>query len=151
MMPLFRRKPRIPKAKKPKRHVRRFLLSLLLMAIVIGTGLYLNSDRFAEHVRQRVVATVEDVTGGRVELRSFRWNLSRLEFDARDLTIHGLEPEGQIPYAHVDRLLVRLKILSFFSADIGLRYLKVEHPVIHLMVFHDGTTNQPVPRIRREQ
>src|SRR5207302_844194 len=108
MMGWFRRKSGHTKRAPIRR--RQLAIGLVLLTIVIASGIYLSSDRFAERMRRKVIATLEDVTGGRVELHSFRWNLSRLEFEARDLTIHGLEPAGQIPYAHVDHLLVRLKI-----------------------------------------
>src|SRR5208282_3439551 len=81
-------------------------------------------------------------------LKSFHWKLSKLEFEARDLTIHGLESADQVPYAHVDRLLVRLKILSLLRRQIGIRELELEHPVVHLIVYPDGSTNQPAPRTK---
>ena len=53
---------------------------------------------------------------------------------------------GEIPYAHLDRLFVRLQILSFFHPKISLNYLEADHPVIHLIVYPDGSTNQPQPK-----
>ena len=97
-------------------------------------------------VRDRLVATLEQATGGRVELGSFHWHLMRLEFEADNLTIHGLEAPGEIPYAHIDRLFVRAKIISFFRAKVGLNLLQGEHPVFHLIVYPDGSTNQPHPK-----
>jgi translocation and assembly module TamB len=125
-------------------------IGVLLLVAAIWAGLYFSSDRFQDRVRRRVVSTLEDVTGGRVELESFTWNLSRLEFEAHNLTIHGLEPEGEQPYAHIDRLLARMKILSLFDREIGIRYLAAEGPAIHIIVFPDGTTNQPTPKMKRE-
>ena len=116
-------------------------LALLMLAL----AWYLTSARFQERMRRKVVAQVEQMTGGRVELKAFRWQLAQLEFEARDLTIHGLESPDQLPYAHVDRLMVRLKILSLFRRQIGLRDLELEHPVLHLIVYPNGSTNQPAP------
>ena len=64
-------------------------------------------------VRDRVVAELEKATGGTVELQSLHWNLSKLEIEGKGLTIHGLEPAAEFPLAHVDRLYVRLHIVSF--------------------------------------
>jgi translocation and assembly module TamB len=97
-------------------------------------------------VRRAVIAQLEKSTGGRVELQRFGWRITHLAFEADDLTIHGLEGAGQVPYAHVDRLYVRLQVLSFFRPKIALNYLEADHPVIHLIVYPDGTTNQPKPK-----
>jgi translocation and assembly module TamB len=63
-----------------------------------------------------------------------------------NLTVHGLEGPGQLPYAHIDRLYVRAKINSLVKREIGLNYLEADHPVIHLIVYPNGTTNQPQPK-----
>jgi len=117
----------------------------LLLVSVISLGLYLSSASFQDRMRIQVVAELEAVTGGHVELRSFTWNLSRLEFVAKDLTIHGLEPAGEAPYAHVDELRVRGRLISLVSARFGLRSVEAERPVFHIMVGADGRTNQPAP------
>ena len=124
------------------------LIAFILLAAIIATGLYLTSDAFRERMRQRVVSEIERDTGGSVELRSFRWNLARLQFQIDDLTIHGTEPPGAVPYAHVESLTVRLKIIALLERQIGIRYLDVRRPVVHLIVRPDGTTNQPTPKLR---
>ena len=111
-----------------------------------GLAWYATTPAFAAMVRQRLIATLEQATGGRVELESFRWRLLRLEFEADNLTIHGFEAPGEVPYAHIDRLFVRAKIISLFRAKIGLNLLEGTHPVFHLIVSSDGSTNQPRPK-----
>src|SRR5438046_1955590 len=71
----------------------------------------------------------------------------RLRVDVRDLTIHGREAADQIPYLHVDRLQAEIKIISFLSTEVGLHSLLIEHPVIHIIVYPDGSTNQPSPAV----
>ena len=123
-------------------------IGILLLAIIGAIAWYLQSPQFEAVVRRKVVATLEDMTGGRVELRSFHWNLTKLEFEAHDLTVHGLEGPNQLPYAHVDRVDVRLRIVSFAERRINLKYLGLEHPVLHLIVYPDGTTNAPEPKVK---
>src|SRR5882762_1027199 len=129
---------------RPKQRKRKFI-GIALLLIFLGTAAYLTSDRFKNQVRLKVISELEHVTGGRVDLPSFTWNLSKLEFVAQDLTIHGLEPPSEVPYAHVDSLKVRLKILSVFGREIGLRAVDAQRPVIHIIVNPDGSTNQPRP------
>ena len=117
------------------------------LAVVVGGACwYATTPAFEAIVRNRLVATLEHATGGRVELGSFHWRLMRLEFEANDLTIHGLESSGAIPYAHIDRLFVRAKILSLFRAKVGLNLLEGTSPTFHLIVYPDGSTNQPRPK-----
>ncbi|MGC2213783.1 MAG: translocation/assembly module TamB [Silvibacterium sp.] len=122
-------------------------VALLILAVVGGGVWYASTPRFENIVRHKVIAELEQVTGGRVELGAFHWRLLHLEFSADNLTIHGLEAPGQIPYAHVDRIYVRAKIISFFRRQIGLNYLEADHPVVHLIVSPDGSTNQPHPKV----
>ena len=80
------RKP--PRSKRLKRI--RNTITLLMLSLVIGLLLFLNSNSFQDRVRQRVIAELELVTGGKVEIQSFTWSLSRLQFEIGGLTIHGL-------------------------------------------------------------
>jgi len=124
------------------------LIGVVLIAAVVSLTWYLRSAHFEDFVRRKLIATLEDATGGRVEMASFNWNLSQLAFEARDLTIHGLEPPDQLPYAHVDRLLVRLHVISFFSRQFNLEQVDLRRPVIHLIVYPDGKTNAPEPKVK---
>ena len=124
-------------------------IGVVVLAVAIVLVWYVRSPRFADLVRRKTIATLEEATGGRVELRAFRWNLSQLEFDADDLTIHGLEAPDQQPYAHADRVHVRLHIISFVEKRISLKELTLHRPVVHLIVNPTGTTNAPEPKLRR--
>src|SRR3954463_3209065 len=133
--------------KRRKRTIRQAIVGVLILAVFVSAAWYLTSAHFRTYVRESLVSQLEDITGGRVELKDIRWNLSKLEFDVRDVTIHGTEAAGEIPYAHADHLLIRLKVLSFLEREVGLRWLQVDRPVIHLIVYPDGGTNQPVPKV----
>ena len=120
-----------------------------MLAGAIALAWYLQSPRFEDLVRRKLVATLEDVTGGRVELQAFHWNLRKLEFEADNLTIRGREGPDQLPYGHADRAHVRLHIVSFLETRIHLEYLGLEHPVFHLIVYPDGSTNAPEPKLKQ--
>jgi translocation and assembly module TamB len=141
-----------PEGQPRGRRVRRLSLfavvwTILVVIVCVGMAVwYASTPSFENRVRRAVIVELEKSTGGRVELGRFGWHLTHLEFEADDLTIHGLEAAGQVPYAHIDRLFVRLQILSFFRTKIGINYLEGDHPVVHLIVYPDGSTNQPRPK-----
>lgn len=132
----------LPRVRWKRRKLHLISLACLLV-LMGGLALYLDSDSFHETVRRRVVGELKAVTGGEVEIQSLDWRLFHLEFDIRGLTIHGLEAREQTPYLHASRLTGRVRISSLFSQNLGLRSISIEHPVFHLVVKPDGTTNQP--------
>lgn len=143
-------KPPQDETPAPRSRKRGMILAGLFLAVILATAWYLRSDHFQNQVRNKVVTELERITGGRVELKAFTWNLSQLEFVAEDLTIHGLEPPDVAPYAHIDYLKIRVKILSVLQREIGLRFVGASRPHLHIIVNQDGSTNQPVPEARRE-
>ena len=135
----------------PRRRRKRLVWNaagLLVALIAIGAAfwLWINSSQFESLVRGRIIARIEDATGGRVEIGSFHLRLRQLEADAGSLVIHGLEDAGEAPYAAVESLQVRVSILGLFSPRILLRELSVVKPQFHLIVYPDGETNQPRPK-----
>ncbi len=129
----------------------KYLLLLVLAGLLLLGGLawYATTDSFQAMVRRRLVAELERVTGGRVELGGFHTIPLRFRVEIRDLTIHGREPASEVPYAHVDSLIAQVKIISVLGAEFGFNSIVLEHPVIHVIVYPDGTTNQLEPKLPR--
>jgi translocation and assembly module TamB len=135
-------------AKRWRPHWKILLLVVFAAGLVSLAGLawYMTTDSFQAMVRRRFVAEVEHVTGGRVELGSIHSIPLRFEVEVRNLTIHGREQPGDLPYAHVDRLLAQIKLRSALGGELKFRSIVLERPIVHLMVASDGNTNQPTPR-----
>jgi len=133
---------------------RRILLNaagivVALAAIVGALALWANSAQFERMVRHRLEAEIENATGGRAEIASFKWKLFRLEFEAGGIVIHGDEPANESPYARIDRLRARINLLGFWwSPRVQLRELIITRPRLHLILYRDGATNQPHPARR---
>jgi translocation and assembly module TamB len=146
-----------PVSAQPEKKASRWSSVGILALCVLGVALicctflvwYASTPQFENKVREYVVASAEQATGGRVELQGFRWRLLHLEVELQNLTIHGLEAPNETPYLHIDNLRARAKIISFLSPKIGLNLLEAQHPVFHLIVYPDGTTNQPKPKQKR--
>ncbi len=140
-----------PGAKPARRRVWRFLLWCMIAGVsaLLGLGWYTTTDSFRDLVRGRLVAMLEQMTGGRVELGSLHTVPFHLQVEVRDLTIHGREQPGELPYVHVNSLMAQMKIWSILRTDVGLDYLILDHPVIHIIFYPDGSTNQPAPKVTR--
>ena len=151
--------PEPPERPAPSR-LRRFFLRRLPLALAVAavllagaaviTYLWASSSLVEGFVRERLVAYLERATGGRVEIASFRWQLLDLEADVRGLVIHGREAPGDAPYAQVEHLRAQISILGLWSPRILLRDLELSRPAFHLIVYPDGSTNQPRPRRPRK-
>ncbi|MGH9585824.1 MAG: translocation/assembly module TamB domain-containing protein, partial [Acidobacteriaceae bacterium] len=122
---------------------------VVILLLIVGAIWYANTPQFARFVRGKIVNALEQATGGRVQMGAFQWSLLHLDFVLNNLTIHGTEGPGQAPYVHVDRIYVRAKVISLFERKFGLNYFEADHPVVHLIVHPDGSTNQPHPQPRR--
>ncbi len=138
-----------PVQQKKKRWLRRLAAIVAVLLVVLGAlALYLNSDSFRQRVHDRVVADLERMTGGKVEIESFTWKLSTLQFEIRNVSIHGREVANDVPYAHADQVSVGVKIVSFFSRKISLEKVDIERAIFHLIIYPDGSTNQPSPEAK---
>ena len=138
-------------AKPGRRRIWKYLLWLMLagaMALA-GIGWYTTTESFRNLVRERLIATLERMTGGRVELGSIHVVPFHFQIEVRNLTIHGREQRGEVPYAHVDSLTAQITILSLVRTELGLNYVVLDHPVIHIILYPDGTTNQPEPLVKQ--
>ena len=127
--------------------------AILVLLVISGiTFLYFwaSSPAFEDQVRRRVIATLEENTGGRVEIASFHWDILHLSFDASGITIHGREGPGEEPYARVGRLHAELGVFGLFTSKrrVILHSLDCAEPAFHLIVYPDGSTNAPQPRIK---
>ena len=137
-------------AKQAGSRIWKYLLWLMLAGalVLLGVGWYSTTESFRALVRQRLIATLERTTGGRVELGSIHVVPFHFQVEVRELTIHGREGPREIPFAHVNSLMAQVKIWSLLRSEPGLNYVVLDHPVVHIILYSDGTTNQPEPKVK---
>ncbi len=123
------------------------VLSLLLV-LSAAAVLLTQTAWFHSLVRERIVRVVEDATGGRVEIGAFGLDWRRLRVTADDFAVHGLEPAGQSPLLQARRVQVDFKVTSILRGMVDISALEVEQPRAHLMLFPNGTTNLPEPKVK---
>ena len=132
-------------------------LLLLFLLVLGGLAIYTGTADFQNRVRKTLVSTLEESTGGKVDLAAVHFSLWHLAVEADGLVIHGLEGPGQAPYISADRILVRITLKNFLAHAtsstgamkyITLALLHVDKPQVHLIINKDGSTNQPVPKTK---
>src|SRR5262252_5232854 len=124
-------------------------VGLSLLAIVLALGIsgcvVLRSQRFHSYVLAKIRQQASEATGAQVRIQDFALHLSSLTADAYGITIRGSEPTTALPLVHADQLMIRLKIVSLLRKKVDLNEIVLRHPVVHLLVRKDGTTNLPTP------
>ena len=127
----------------------RFWLISVAVALVavLGLSIYVNTNSFQSLVRRRLVAEVERITGGRAEIASIHTIPFRLQVEVRDITVHGRESVTEVPLAHADGIVARLKISSLLRSELAFHQLILEQPIVHIVFYSDGSTNFPPRKI----
>lgn len=130
---------------KPARRWWKYLLILIsaLAAVALALTIYMNTDSFQALVRRRLVAEVERITGGRAEIGSFHTIPFRLQVEVRNITVHGREPATDVPLAHVENIVARLKVSSLIRSELAFHEVILDQPVAHVIFYPDGSTNFP--------
>ncbi len=124
-----------------------FILAGAGFLATLGAAWYITTDSFQAYVRHRLVAEVERMTGGRAEIGSFHVVPFHMQVEVRDITVHGSESASDVPLAHADHLVAHVKVISLLRTQFGFHSLTLEHPVVHIAVAPDGSTNIPVIKV----
>ena len=116
------------------------------LVVLLASLWYLTTDSFQAYVRRRMITELERITGGRAEIGSFHVVPFRMQVEVRDITVHGTEGPNEVPLVHADHLLAQMKVVSFLRTEFSFHTLSLDHPVVHIAIASDGTTNIPARR-----
>ncbi len=135
---------------KPKRILATIAASLagLLLLLVAAAVIVLQSSWFANFLRDKVISVAEESTGAVVTIGSVQFDLGHLTLRMRNVVLHGTEPKTAAPLLRADLLELRLKLFTGLYHLVDLQYLGIEKPQANLIVFPNGTTNIPQPKIQ---
>ena len=71
----------------------------------------------------------------------------RAEVDG--FVLHGSEPPDGPPLFRAGAIVLGIKVVSVLKQAVDLQYLDVRRPQIYVVVYPDGHTNLPAPKVRR--
>jgi translocation and assembly module TamB len=121
-----------------------------VVVLLVAAVLVAQSQWFDTYVKDKVVATIEESTGGRAEIGSFSFDPWHLTVRIRNFVLHGNEPASADPLARISLLELRLKLFAGLKKTVDLAYLGVTEPRVNLIVNPDGSTNIPAPRVKQQ-
>ena len=119
----------------------------LIAIAVLGVILVIRTEWFSNYVREKIVSLTEESTGGKVDLKSFQFEWRQLRAELHGFVIHGTEPAGSAPLFEASSIVLRLKLLTGLKKPIDLEYLGVDKPSANIIVFPNGQTNIPTPKV----
>src|SRR5579863_499898 len=135
---------------RPIRMLRSAALVLLALIVVLGVAgiLLVQSAWFQNYIKQTIISSTDQSTGGRTEVGTFRFEWRRFRAVATDFVIHGSEAPGADPLLRVARVQFNLRLFTSLHHLWDITYLGIERPQANVIVFPDGRTNFPSPRHR---
>ncbi|HUU14038.1 MAG TPA: translocation/assembly module TamB domain-containing protein [Terriglobia bacterium] len=117
--------------------------ALLLLA---GAALVvLDSDWFQQALERRLVARLEEMTGGPVKVAHFGFEPLILELTMRGLVLEGRRLPSEPPLFTARLVAARISPLALLRRKLILRSFEWDGAEVHLMTRSDGTTNLPAP------
>lgn len=125
-------------------------LASVALILFIAAIIVLRTERFHNYVREKIISVAADSTGGTVEMKTFAFDWRGLTATVTGFVIHGTEPPGAAPLFEAPSIVLRLKLLAGLKKTVDLEYLGVDRPGVNVMVFPNGQTNVPTPKVARK-
>ena len=139
---------RVPRSRRKITLIVAASIAGLAVSLFLAAILIVQTAWFRNTVRAKLVGAVEEATGGRAEVGSFSFDWTHLRAVVHDLVLHGSEPADAAPLFRARLVEVDLKITSPFRGFVDLAYLGVDAPQANVIVYPDGHTNVPSPKIQ---
>ena len=126
------------------------IAAALFCVLAVAFVWVLQSAWFRDQVRRRIVAQVENATGGRVEIAGFDYDWRKLTGDLQGFVLHGTEPLGAAPLLRVAAVRVEVRVISLLERSADVSSIVLKRPQVNLLVAADGSTNLPTPPLARK-
>ncbi len=116
------------------------LLVLALTALIL-----MSTGWFQRTLKGAVIARLENLTGGRVEIGHFRFRPWLFHVRLENLVIHGSEAAGDPPLISAREVEAGLSPEQLLRRRLRLRHLDIDGLQVHLRTDPQGVTNLPGP------
>ena len=119
----------------------------LILLVVIGAIIVVQTAWFRDYVRTTIISSTEEATGGKVDIKSFNFDWTHLHANITGFVLHGTESSNVAPLFSAQGIDLNLKLFSSLRHIVELEYLGVDRPAVNLIVYPDGHTNVPSPKV----
>ncbi len=133
---------------KPARIIRNIAIGGVAFLLVFTTAaiLVVQTDWFRGYVKQKIIVSTEESTGGNVDVDSFTFDWRHMRAVVMGFVIHGNEPAGTAPFLRAGRVQLDIRLFTSIHHVLDLAYLGIERLEGNVIVFPDGRTNIPNPK-----
>ncbi len=129
------------KVSKPVRIAIYLVENLLVLAL--ASLLVMNSGWFQRVLERKVIASLENITGGRVEIGHFRFRPWLLQVRMQKLLIHGSEGNGEAPLISINEVELGVSPVQLLYRQLRLRHVDLDGLQVHIHTDSQGITNLP--------
>ena len=135
-----------------RRHAKRIAVGLaaLLIVAVVAFLIIVRTAWFSNFVRQEIISSTEASTGGKVDIGSFRFEISGLRAIITNFVIHGYEPAGAPPLVRADKVEIHFHLFTNLRHLLDVTWLGIDRPSANIMILADGRTNIPSPKTKSD-
>jgi translocation and assembly module TamB len=117
--------------------------TLVTVLVVLAGIVLLHSERFHRYVLATVQQKASDSLGVRVHLQDFAVNLAHLDLDLYGIVVEGAAPYASTHLLEVDHAEAGVGITSWLHAHWYLESLRVDRPIVRIVVDANGISNMP--------
>jgi translocation and assembly module TamB len=121
----------------------------LIIAAFLALFIVTRTAWFHNYVEQKIVTSLQDATGGRVEIGSYTIDWDHFRVVMHDLIIHGREPANAAPLLRAPLVQADVSLASAIGGGSVLSALLVNSPSANVIVYPDGSTNIPSPKVKK--
>jgi translocation and assembly module TamB len=150
--PPERRPTPFPEQPAPRRRWPRVLawiggvLVALLLIVCVTVAVLLNSARFHDYVIAKVQTVATDKLNARVQLQNYSLHFAPLSLDVYGVVIHGADPYFDPPVLQLQHAELGVGITSFLHKQWYIQSVRVDHPIVQVLIDKDGNSNLPKPK-----
>lgn len=121
------------------------VLVLPLLLGLITVSVLLNSQRFHRYLIVKIDTIASQKLNTQVTLQNFALHLSTLSLDVYGLSVHGASPYPDPPILQLPHAEVGVRIVSLLHGKWYLSTVRLDHPVVQVLVDKKGVSNIPRP------
>ena len=118
-------------------------MTLLTVLPIVVVPVLLHNQKFHQYLLTKIDTAASQNLNTEVTLQNFALHFSPLSVDVYGLTVHGAGPHSNPPLLQLEHAEVGVRIVSLLHQKWYLSTVRLDHPVVQMLVDKDGNSNLP--------